>query len=152
MIIFNIMTRLEKVELLKSKGYTYDKDTGKIYGVYGKEITANCNGYVSIKVKNNSILYGHHFAYFMTYGNVDFIQLDHINNNKSDNRICNLRDVSSQQNNFNRKNTKGFSTNKRGKKYRAQITINYETIYLGSYNTEEQARQSYLEAKKKYHK
>ena len=34
------MTRLEKCELLKSKGYTYNPETGKIFNRFGKELTA----------------------------------------------------------------------------------------------------------------
>jgi hypothetical protein len=33
------MTRLEKIQLAIEKGFTYDEVTGKIYGIYGKEIT-----------------------------------------------------------------------------------------------------------------
>lgn len=146
------MTRLEKCKLLKEKGYTYNPETGKIYGIYGKEINnIGGKGYIQIKYKNIK-LYGHHYAYFCVYSNVDFKEIDHINNNRSDNCISNLRSVNSQQNNFNRKNTKGYTWNKRAKKYVSQITINYQKIYLGLYDTKEEAKKVYLEAKKKYHK
>lgn len=83
------MTRLEKCESLKSKGYTYDPETGKVFGVYGKQIKRKTiDGYVIIRENN---LYAHHFAWYMVYGNVDFIKLDHRNTNPSDNRISNLR-------------------------------------------------------------
>ncbi len=143
------MTRLDKCELLKSKGYTYDPETGKIFGVYGKEIISqNTKGYIQIKGVN---LCGHHFAYFMTYGNVDFNVLDHINKNKKDNRISNLRIVTNQQNTFNT-NAKGYSYQKDAKrKWRSEIMVDGKSIYLGRFYTEEEAREAYLEAKKKYH-
>jgi hypothetical protein len=102
-----------------------------------------------------SNLFGHHFAYFMVYGNVDFYMLDHKQNengiqNKSDNRICNLRIVSNQQNCFNR-NPKGYYFAKHANKWEAQIHLNYKKIYLGLFNTEEEARDAYLQAKEKYH-
>jgi hypothetical protein len=143
------MTRLDKCELLKSKGYTYDPETGKIFGVYGKEIISqNTKGYIQIKRVS---LCGHHFAWYMTYGNVDFNVLDHINKNKKDNRISNLRIVTNQQNTFNT-NAKGYSYQKDAKrKWRSEIMVDGKSIYLGRFYTEEEAREAYLEAKKKYH-
>jgi hypothetical protein len=146
------MTRLEKCELLKSKGYTYDPETGKIYGVRGKEITnTRKDGYILLKSRQmTSILYGHHFGWYMTYGNVDFGELDHINRNASDNRISNLRIVTSQQNKFNQEH-KGYCWDKSRSKWISHIHLNKKQIHLGRFNTEEEARNAYLEAKKKYH-
>jgi hypothetical protein len=145
------MTRLEKCELLKSKGYTYDKETGKIFGIYGKEIKNKSDGYINLVSDGNfKKLYGHHFAWYMTYGNVDFIELDHHNTIKTDNRICNLR-ISNRFQQTQNTNAKGYSWNKNNKKYVSQIMVNRKLIFLGYYNTEEEARNAYLEAKKKYH-
>jgi hypothetical protein len=141
------MTRLEKCELLKSKGYTYDPETGKIYGIRGKEIIRKCNkGYILL----SNHLKGHHFAWYITYGNVNFDILDHINRDKSDNRICNLRILTNQQNLFNT-NKKGYSWHNVANKWISQIGINNKSIYLGLFNTEEEARNAYLQAKEKYH-
>ena len=145
------MNRLDKCIALKKKGYTYDKDTGKIYGVFGKEITRKDNrGYIILKTLGISNLYGHHYAWFMTYGNVNFELLDHKDINKSNNKIDNLRIISSQQNSFN-KNSKGYCFDKSRNKWLSKIKLNGKTIYLGRYNTEEEARQAYLNAKKNYH-
>ncbi len=76
--------------------------------------------------------------------------IDHINRNKSDNRLENLRIVNCQQNGFNR-NSKGYYFHKKNKKYQSNIYINKEKIYLGEFNTEEEARQAYLDAKQIYH-
>ena len=139
------MTRLEKCELLKSKGYTYDPITGKIFNRYNKElISKNHSGYIIFY--NN--LKSHHFGWFMTYGNVDFEMLDHINRDRCDNRISNLRIVNPQQNGFNT-TAKGYFF--QDGKWRSQITINRKKIHLGYFNTEDEARQAYLIAKEKYH-
>jgi len=141
------MTRLEKCELLKFKGYTYNSETGQIFGVYGKEITSkHIRGYILLE--NN--LFGHHFAFYMVYGNVDFEMLDHINQIKSDNRIENLRISNSQKNAYNT-NSKGYYFDKSTNKWRSTIQFNCKKIHLGRFNTEEEARQSYLIAKEKYH-
>jgi len=146
------MTRLERCEYLKEKGYTYDKETGKIYGVYGKEIICKDDrGYSYLTGwKKFRKLYGHHFAWYMTYGNVDFDLLDHINRNRSDNRICNLRIATHQENSQNN-NAKGIVYRKDCNKYQARITTKEKRISLGFFNTEEEAIQAYLEAKSKYH-
>jgi hypothetical protein len=67
-----------------------------------------------------------------------------------DNSITNLRVVNNQQNHFNR-NAKGYYFNKKNNKYKSQIGVNGETIYLGYYDTIDEARNAYLEAKKSYH-
>jgi hypothetical protein len=145
------MTRLEKCELLKSKGYTYDVETGKVFGVRGKElITKDIKGYSLINMRP-SPLKSHHFAWYITYGNVEFEQLDHINRNRSDNRICNLRITNHSTNQFNRNNTKGYSWHIRNKKWYSSIKINNKQIWLGSFDNEDDARQSYLNAKEQYH-
>jgi hypothetical protein len=148
------MTREEKCKLAIEKGYTYNPETGKIYGVQGKEIKRNNGkGYIklciNINKKNNIYLFGHQFAWYWIYKqNVEFI--DHINGIKYDNRINNLRYVTKQQNSFNT-NAKGYCWSKKSKKWVSYICINYKQIYLGLYNTEEEARQAYLNAKEKYH-
>lgn len=146
------MDRLEKCKILKSKGFKYDPETGKIYGIKGNEIISKDKyGYIYISSRSfKSHLRGHHFAWYMTYDNVEFKMLDHINRNTSDNRIDNLRIVTNQQNSFN-KVSKGYTWNKNLNKWQSQIKVNYKNIYLGLYETEEEAQQSYLLAKKQYH-
>jgi hypothetical protein len=146
------MTRLEKAQLLKEKGYTYNPETGKVYGSSGKEIIRkNKNGYIIIGDRNISgNLLGHHYAWFITYGNVDFIELDHKDINPSNNKIHNLR-ISNRFQQTQNRNCKGYGFHKRDKKWQAQIRFNKKYIHLGYFNTEEEARQAYLEAKKKYH-
>lgn len=79
-------------------------------------------------------------------------QADHINHSTLDNQISNLRIVTCQQNDLNRKNTKGYYWNKRGKKYYARINVNGKVIHLGCFNTPEEAHSAYLKVKEKYHK
>jgi hypothetical protein len=143
------MTRLEKAELLKSKGYTYNPETGKIYGVNKKELKRKTiKGYINLIYD----LKGHHFAWYMVYGNVDFDELDHYNRVRDDNRITNLRISDRNQQNQNRSEVKGYNWHKLIKKWQAQIQVNGKKISLGYFNTEDEARNAYLEAKKIYHK
>ena len=70
--------------------------------------------------------------------------IDHINGDKKDNRLENLRCVTAQQNQYNRACTKGFSWDKSRGKWRAQITHNYKVIFLGRYDNIIDARAAYL--------
>jgi len=76
------------------------------------------------------------------------METDHINGNSLDNRRCNLRTVTHQQNLQNsrkkcitRSKYKGVAPAR--KKWRAQIASNNKTYYLGVFNTEEQAAIAY---------
>lgn len=79
------------------------------------------------------------------------MRIDHINRDRSDNRIFNLRLADAQTNGENIKG-KGYYKRKSCNGYVAQIRVEGKTMYLGSYGTEAQAHAAYLEAKKKYHK
>jgi hypothetical protein len=83
-------------------------------------------------------------------------QTDHINSIRTDNRLENLQYITQQQNTQKRKtmkgrNVKGYRLTKNGKKYEARITVDNKLFSLGAYDTEEEARQAYLDAKLKYH-
>ena len=153
------MTRWKRFKYLRDKGWTYNPETGEIFNSRGK-VCSNLNnrGYVQCIIsiyKNgqrskNYILSGHHFAWFWVNGNIEIDEIDHINRNKADNRICNLRNVTHQVNVWNT-NAKGYYFNKARKKYCAKIKVNNKRLYLGCYDTPEEARQAYLNAKQKYH-
>lgn len=116
-------------------------------------------GYISIKIDKKSYL-SHRLAWFYVYGKWPKNNIDHINNNKLDNRICNLRDIPQSLNVQNLK--KSYSNNKTGllgvckqknsSKWRAEIRINYEKIFLGLFETAELAHEAYLTAKNQIHK
>lgn len=83
--------------------------------------------------------------------------VDHINGNKLDNRKCNLRICSQQQNTMNTcmhsNNTsgyKGVTWDKNRNKWIAQITVNYKNIHLGRYENIEDAIKARKEAEVKY--
>ena len=78
------------------------------------------------------------------------LQVDHINLNKKDNTIENLRLVSCRENSYN-KNSKGYCWDKDRLKWMANIRYNGMSKFIGRYETKEEAHQAYLDAKKVYH-
>lgn len=88
--------------------------------------------------------------------------VDHINRDRTDNRLENLRIILKTDNMKNRskyKNNKSTKTGVHGRKsktgietYNAYIQVNHKNINLGSYETFEEACKVRDEAKKKYHK
>lgn len=95
-------------------------------------------------------LLAHQFIYYLEYGRlVD--NIDHIDGNTSNNKIDNLREISHQKNMFNIKKAKGYYFNKTINKFIAGIKVNYKRKHLGCFDTSEEARQAYLDAKKIYH-
>lgn len=84
---------------------------------------------------------------------------DHINGNKLDNRRKNLRHCTHQQNMSNMKNRiggtskyKGVYWHKGGKKWAANVTVNYKNIHLGLFVSEIEAASAYNEAALQYFK
>ena len=116
------------------------------------------DGYIRITVDKKSY-FAHRLALFYMYGYFSVLQIDHINQIKSDNRIINLRLVTAQQNQQNvskphvdnKSGYLGVSWNKNKKKWIAQITANKEFKYLGCFNSPEEASEEYLKAKQKLH-
>ena len=75
--------------------------------------------------------------------------VDHIDRNKLNNSLNNLRWVTHSQNARNI-NCKGYCWNKQNKKYKAQYRLNGKDIHIGVYETPQEAREAYLEAIKNF--
>lgn len=124
---------------------------GDVAGCVEKRI-----GYITIGIAGR-IYKAHRLAWLYTHGEWPRGLIDHINGNKADNRICNLRDVFADGNSQNVR--KPNVRNKSGfmgviwfqNKWRASMSVNGKSKWLGDYSTPEEAHQVYLEAKRKYH-
>jgi hypothetical protein len=150
------MTREEKCELAIERGYTYNSESGIVYSRLNKIVKSkDKDGYLRLSMtigyKKCATLFLHHFAWYCVYGNCDTEQIDHINGIKNDNRICNLRAVNNMQNQWNRNDMKGYWFRKDRQKYQALIAFNGKKKCIGHFDTEQEARQAYLNAKEKYH-
>ena len=99
----------------------------------------------------------HRIAWALYYGEMPDGVIDHINRNRLDNRICNLRNVGWKENAINissqRNNTSGVRGVVRrsdGKKWVAQITVNYKNVYLGSFDTIDEAKKARVKAEERF--
>lgn len=112
---------------------------------------ATTNGYIQDWV-NGRLEYRHRVVWVEHNGPIpDGMQIDHINHDRSDNRIENLRLVTPQQNHFNRSGVKGFNWDKRKGKWRAYIYRDGKMKNLGYTDCMLEARAKYLRAKSEVH-
>ena len=119
------------------------------------KISTNSKGYNFIKINKKNYLL-HRVNYYIhnpewdIYDNSKYNQIDHIDRNRSNNYIYNLRVVTNSENHQNR-DAKGYYYHKASNKYKAQITTNYKNKHLGCYDTPEEARDMYLKYKEEHH-
>ena len=157
-------------ELLR-ENFRYDPETGNFF--WNKQTVNNnrnlvypisCrdkDGYVIVgsvlsgKFKNYRV---HRLIWIYVHGEITH-EIDHINGIRDDNRLCNLREVTHQQNMMNRvrKKTKNqlrgiYKVKGKTPSWAAEITCQGVKHYLGVYKTPEEANLAYEEARAKYFK
>lgn len=143
------------------KCFDYNPETGALLRVLtgGERVISGteANGYMRSKV-GSKLEYNHRIAWAHYYREQPPEFIDHINRNKKDNSIKNLRACTLSQNQSNRKvnanNTTGYTgvsfVENRGK-FKATIYKNSKPIYLGLFDTAEKASEAYLKAKAVHH-
>lgn len=138
---------------------SYDPETGVFTwlvtlsnrGLAGAVAKAVRGGYRTVRI--NSILYlQHRLAWLYVHGRWPIEEIDHANGDKSDNRLCNLREATRSQNMFNKPRLKRAKSKYRGVYFHAQSNQWMARIgkrYLGRRPTEEGAHALYLEEMRK---
>lgn len=114
------------------------------------------DGYVYVRLGGVKYV-AHRLAWVHFHGVVPQDQIDHINGNTSDNRICNLREACDKLNQQNlqgptRRNTSGYlGVYPSGKKWRALLQLNGVNHHIGSFPTAFEAHLAYMKAKREHH-
>lgn len=118
--------------------------------------STNSDGYKQITIAGR-FYKAHRLAWFYVHGEWPN-QIDHINGIRSDNRLCNLRNVNSQQNTQNqrnphRNNSSGFLgvIKRPNGRYQAEIRVNGRKRFIGTFDTAEEASLAYISAKRDLH-
>jgi hypothetical protein len=112
------------------------------------------NGYWRIEIKDKKYS-AHRLAWLYVTGKWPTKQIDHINGIKHDNRWCNLRECTGSQNRINYGPNKNNKLGIKGvyqqkNKFLAHIMVQGEYYHLGTYETEEEAKNIRKEAELEY--
>ncbi len=148
--------------LIKIKTYLdYNKESGLFTWkvprnravVAGDVAGTYCRGYIQIKVLGK-VYRAHRLAWLFVYGYLPNKDIDHINGNKADNKISNLREVTHIQNCGNQtkvRSKSGFlGVCRHSGGFTATIQQDGKKKYLGFYKSAEEASIAYQEAKNAY--
>lgn len=140
----------------------YDPDTGDFYrkSRLGKKAgSTDRHGYRAIFIGKKQYR-AHRLAWIYMNGDIGDFDIDHINCNRSDNRISNLRRATRAQNLQNRKAKNpagkysshvGVTWHKRKLKWVSQIMVSGVLHWLGYFDDEQSAADAYINAKRELH-
>jgi hypothetical protein len=154
-----MLTHYEATRLL-----SYDPETGEITwrvkrGYMRAGSKAGCigvKGYAQIGVSGRTYP-AHRLAWLLHFGAFPPEQLDHINGDRADNRIANLRACTNTQNQQNVAIRVGVSGHigvtwhKRSGKWHARIKHERKRTHLGQFDSIEDAAAAYQAAKRELH-
>lgn len=122
------------------KDVEYNPETGEISRRGTIRGSVRPDGYLHSSIDGKFYL-NHRLACYLYYGEWPNGNIDHMNGDRQDNRISNLRVVNQSTNVANQK-SRGVYKYKYG--YRAVICRNRTQYNLGTFKTYEEARQAYL--------
>ena len=153
---------MKKLEYSEISGcFTWAFDPRGKPGLKGKKAGFLVNGYTLIKTTiggKKASFFAHRLAWLYVYGEWPNSEIDHINGDRSDNRIQNLRDATHSENQQNRRAaSKKSKTGVLGVhptpdgRYVAQISINGRSVKIGRFRSVEDAQAAYIETKREIH-
>lgn len=117
---------------------------------------AHHQGYIHVTINRRKYL-AHRLAWLYVYGEWPQHEIDHLDGNRSNNKIKNLREASDKINSHNRRrhnknNSIGLLGVYRHRgKFKSMIGVDWKIKYIGVFDTKEEAHKAYLEAKRKLH-
>lgn len=113
------------------------------------------HGYIQINTRVGRVL-AHRLAWLLVFRAMPVGEIDHINGDRTDNRICNLRAATRAENSRNQSmhsdNKSGFKGVRRcSRKFRAEIMHKGKKLHLGYFVTAQEAHEAYCKAAREYH-
>jgi hypothetical protein len=146
------VSNLGRVKSLKYRGGKYEKVmVGGINGSGYRHVILRCNGEQKTKKIHQLVA----IAFLNHKPNGYELVVDHINDNKLDNRVENLQIVTQRFNAFKTQGKyssmyKGVSLNKMSNRWESKIVINGKKKYLGLFKCELAASYAYQKALREY--
>lgn len=150
---------------LITKTLDYCGDTGYLYYIRDMKSGHKCGdkagylentGYIRVRIGGKNYQ-AHRIAWFLFYKSEPTGIIDHIDGDKTNNKILNLRDSTRSQNLQNQKKSQKGSdsgilgVSKYENKWIARIDLNGVQYRLGIFETKEAAGEAYLKAKRELH-
>jgi len=146
---------------------SYDPETGVLLRVKdtpcyrakkGSECGRFCRGYLRTMLDGREYM-NHRLAWLLSHGEWLDGQIDHIDGNKINNRLANLRVVTNAINQQNLRSPKssnksgylGVSFNKQKQRWVSAINTPGKRVYIGLFSTPELAHAAYLQKKRELH-
>lgn len=110
------------------------------------------HGYVILMFRKRNYR-AHRIGWALTHGKWPAMDIDHINGNRADNRLANLREINDLGNQQNRTKFSKFPGSSVSSKntFRASIWSGGKQHRLGYFKTREEAARAYLKAKAELH-
>lgn len=137
-------------DLIRKVSPQHNAPVGSVAG------TVRRDGYRDIRINAKSYL-THRLIFLMHHGYLPQF-IDHIDNNRSNNRIENLRPATNGENSWNQAitslNTSGFkgvSWDKKAQRWRVQVGNDSKKHWGGYYNTAEEANEAAMKLREKLH-
>lgn len=155
----------DAIDMLR-KIFHYNSETGEFRYKYSRGsaskgslagIIDTADGYRVIRVLGRQYA-AHRVAFALTYNRWPQPLCDHINGDKLDNRIVNLREATHTDNlcnsrtpKSNKSGYKGVHWHKRDKRWRARVKLNRKEYVCGHFKTVEEAAQAVAKKRQELH-
>jgi hypothetical protein len=145
--------------------FRYDPETGELWhkkknsnrSIMNRPVGCKRDGYLVARIDGKTLSL-HRVIWVYVYGKLPEYDIDHINMDRADNRLSNLREATRSKNMMNtlahrdsRSGVKGVCWHKAAQKWFARVSKDGGTINVGLFETKEQAAEAVQKCREKMH-